>query len=416
MWTTVAIFCAALAWAIVGKVDIIASAEGKIIPGGRVRVIQPLDKGMIKRILVNEGQQVKAGQPLVELDQTQLQADKLRYENDLHFTQRKVERRGILYEALQQFPEERLTLQRLREDDRLFDNPEDIGLLHEEWLRLTSDADTLMSQLGEREAELRTCQVLVRQYTATLPIAEDRAAAGKALYEQNVTSRFEYLSLEEERLRQVHALEAEKTREEQLQAAVVSMESQLAATRAKALAEVSMELDDLRRQERSLQQDLAKLRDMDAKQILASPVDGTVKDLNVYTVGGVVNEAERLMEIVPLGERLEVEAFVGNQDIGYIHEGQSAEVKIHTFPFTRYGVIAARVESVARDATVDEKLGLIYRATLSLEESAIMVDGRETPLLPGMAVTAEISTGQRRLIEFFLAPLLRMRQESMRER
>ena len=134
----------------------------------------------------------------------------------------------------------------------------------------------------------------------------------------------------------------------------------------------------------------------------------------MYTVGGVVNEAEKLMEVVPL-ERLEVEAFVGNQDIGYVHEGQTAEVKIHTFPFTRYGVIAARVESVARDATVDEKLGLIYRTTLSLEESTIMVDGRETPLLPGMAVTAEIATGQRRLIEFFLAPLLRMRQESMRE-
>jgi hemolysin D len=315
MWTTVAIFCAALAWAIVGKVDIITGAEGKIIPGGRVRVIQPLDKGMIKRILVNEGQQVKAGQTLVELNQTQLQADKLRYENDLHFTQRKVERREILYEALQKFPEERLTLARLREDQRLFDNPEDIGLLHEEWLRLTSNTDTLMSQLSEREAELRTCQVLVRQYTATLPIAEDRVATGKSLYEQNVTSRFEYLSLEEERLRQVHALEAEKTREEQLQAAIVSMESQLAATGAKALAEVSMELDDLHRQERSLQQDLAKLWDMDAKQILVSPV------------GGVVNEAERLMEIVPLGERLEVETFVGNQDIGYIHEGQSAEMK-----------------------------------------------------------------------------------------
>ena len=274
MWTTVAIFCAALTWAIVGKVDIITSAEGKIIPGGRVRVIQPLDKGMIKRIMVNEGQQVKAGQPLVELDQTQLQADKLRYENDLHFTQRKVERRGILYEALRKFPEERLTIARLREDERLFDNPEDIELLHEEWLRLTSDTDTLMSQLSEREAELKTSQVLVRQYLATLPIATSRAEAGKSLYDQNVMGRFEYLSLEEGRLQQVHALEAEKTREEQLQAAIVSMESQLAATRAKAMAEVSMELDDLRRQERSLQQDLAKLRDMDAKQILVSPVDG----------------------------------------------------------------------------------------------------------------------------------------------
>jgi hypothetical protein len=118
-----------------------------------------------------------------------------------------------------------------------------------------------------------------------------------------------------------------------------------------------------------------------------------VVDLNAYTVGGVVNEAEKLMEIVPLGEKLEVEAFVGNQGIGYVHAGQSAEVKIHTFPFTRYGVIAARVEAVARDATVDEKLGLIYRTTLSLEESTIMVDGMETPLLPGMCARRTCGKG-----------------------
>lgn len=416
MWTTVAIFCAALVWAVAGKVDIITSAEGKIIPGGRVRVIQPLDKGMVKRILVNEGQLVQAGQPLIELDQTQTQADRVRYENDLQFTERKLERREILYEALQRFPEDRLTLMQLRKDVRLDDNPEDIDLLYEEWLRLTADSDTLATQLREREAELKTSQVMVQQYSATLPIATSRAEAGKNLYDQNVMSRFEYLSIEEERLRQFHALEAEKTREEQLVAAIASMENQLTATRAKAMAEVSMEQDDLKRQRISLMQDLAKLRDMDSKQILASPVDGTVKNLNVFTVGGVVNEAERLMEIVPMGERLEVEAFVGNQDIGYVHEGQTAEVKIHTFPFTKYGVIAGTVESVARDATVDEKQGLIYRTTLSLEDSTIMVDGKETPLLPGMAITAEISTGQRRLIEFFLAPLLRMRQESLRER
>lgn len=103
-------------------------------------------------------------------------------------------------------------------------------------------------------------------------------------------------------------------------------------------------------------------------------------------------------------------------DIGYVREGQMAEVKIHTFPFTRYGVIEAKVESVAKDATVDEKQGLIYRTRLSLAENSLMVDGTLTQLLPGMGVTAEISTGQRRLIEFFMAPLLRAKQESLRER
>ena len=122
------------------------------------------------------------------------------------------------------------------------------------------------------------------------------------------------------------------------------------------------------------------------------------------------------MEVVSLDEVLKVEAFIGNQDIGYVREGQTAGMKIHTFPFTRYGVIEATVESVAKDATVDEKLGLIYRTRLSLAKNAPMVDKTPTQLMPGMAVAAEISTGQRRLIEFFMAPLLRAKQESMGER
>ena len=122
------------------------------------------------------------------------------------------------------------------------------------------------------------------------------------------------------------------------------------------------------------------------------------------------------MEVVPLGEILEVEAFLGNKDIGYVRAGQSAEVKVTTFPFTKYGIINAKVSMVADDATVDEKLGLVYRVRLELTKNSIMVDGQETPLLPGMAVSAEIATGKRRVIEYVLAPLLRMKNESIRER
>ena len=157
---------------------------------------------------------------------------------------------------------------------------------------------------------------------------------------------------------------------------------------------------------------------MSSKQILYAPVKGTIKGLVANTVGGVVEPARVLLELVPMpiGEALEVEAFVGNQDIGYVQAGQTAEVKIATFPFTKYGVIDAVVDHVAEDATVDEKLGLIYRTRLILDKDAIMVGGRETPLLPGMAVSAEIATDQRRLIEYFMTPLLRMKQENLWER
>ena len=416
LWVTVAIFVVGVSWAVLGKVDIVTSAEGKIIPGGKVRVIQPLEKGVVSAILVKDGEFVTQGQALVELDQTQNAADLSRTRNELSFVTHRLARRRVLSEWLGQDTPRALTFASMREEIAERNLSVDARLLYEEWHSLVVDIETLRSQLAERQSELNTSKIIIQQYNATLPLLQSRVDAIKYLYEQRVVARMEYLTLEEERQRQLHALDAEVSRSEQLASAITSVERQITATKAKNLSEVLVQVDDLERQRESLEQELAKLTDIGRKMILISPVDGTVKGLAINTVGGVVNEAEVLMEVVPLDEVLEVEAFVGNQDIGYVMEEQSAEVKIHTFPFTRYGVIAAKVESIAKDATVDEKQGLIYRTRLSLEKNTLMVDDRQTQLMPGMAVTAEITTGKRRLIEFFLAPILRAKQESLRER
>ena len=416
LWVTVAIFFVGVVWAIVGKVDIITTAEGKIIPGGKVKVIQPLEKGVVSKILVRDGQRVVAGQPLVELDQTQNMADRGRIETELDYVVHRLARREILEDWLNRDDYADFNYEDAKKfvtDARL---TVDVRLLYEEWRSLVADIETLTSQLEERKSELKTSQVVIQQYKATLPLLQTRVDAIEHLYKENVVTKMEYLTLEEERQRQLHGLEAEASRSEQLRSAITSVNRQISATRTKNLSDVMGQIDDLTRQKRSLEQELAKAKDVGAKMLLNSPVDGTVKGLAISTIGGVVNEAEVLMEVVPLDEVLEVEAFVGNQDIGYVMEGQTAEVKIHTFPFTRYGVINAVVESVATDATVDEKQGLIYRTRLSLAENSLMVDGKMTTLMPGMGVTAEIATGQRRLIEFFMAPLLRAKQESLRER
>jgi hemolysin D len=133
-------------------------------------------------------------------------------------------------------------------------------------------------------------------------------------------------------------------------------------------------------------------------------------------VGGVVTEAQQLMLVVPDEEQLEVEVFLENNDIGFVHESMPAEIKIHTFPFTKYGVIDAVVTTVSDDATVDEERGLIYRMQLRMAKNTLWVEDKEVSLQPGMAVTAEVQTGERRIIEFFLAPLLRAKSESIRER
>ena len=405
-----------LIWAVVGKVDIITVAEGKIIPNGKVKEIQPYERGVVSRILVQEGQIVEAGAPLIELDQTQTTAEESRLVSESVFAEDKLARRQIMAELLRRPTGVDFSDEEVVADARLKDDSKNAALLIEEYKSVVAQWQTLESQLEERKAEWASSQEVIKQLNATLPLIEQRLAAYKNLFEKRLVGINEYLSLEEERLRQFHGLESEKSRSAQLAAAIISMSKQIEAQKAQSLSETLNELVDLSRQCEALAQELTKVRDLGSKQILYAPVNGTVKGLMANTIGGVVEPAQVLMELVPMGETLEVEAFISNQDIGYVRAGQSAEIKVSTFPFTKYGVIDAVVENVADDATVDEKLGLIYRTRLLMEKSTILVNGQETPLLPGMAVSAEIATDQRRLIEFFLAPLLRMKDESLRER
>ena len=405
-----------LIWAIVGKVDVITVAEGKIIPSGKVKEIQPYDRGVVSRILVSEGELVEAGQALIELDQTQTMADELRLSVEGKFAGEKRIRRTIMVDLLRRPAWESLGEEEILRDGRLKGEAGNGRLLVEEYRSVIAQWQTLESQLEERKAEWASSQEIIKQLTQTLPLVEQRLKAYKTLFDRQLVTLNEYLALEEERIRQFHGLESERARSQQLAAAIRAMEKQIEAQKAQSLSDVLNELEDLNRQVEGIAQELAKVKDLGAKQILYAPVKGTVKGLVANTVGGVVEPAQVLMELVPMGEVLEVEAFISNQDIGYVQAGQKAEIKIHTFPFTKYGIIDAQVANVAEDATVDEKLGLIYRTKLVMEKNTILVDGREVPLLPGMAVSAEIATDQRRHIEFFLAPLLRMKDESLRER
>lgn len=155
---------------------------------------------------------------------------------------------------------------------------------------------------------------------------------------------------------------------------------------------------------------------LNKKQRLTSLVNGVVQKLTVHTFGGVVTEAQTRIKIVPENQQSEVEAWFENKDIGFVYPEQLAEIKVHTFPFTKYGIINGKVEAVSADATADEQRGLIYKAKVILDKSHLLVDERDVPLVPGMGVSAEIKIGKRLLIEYVTAPLLRYKSESLDER
>ncbi|MCU7806246.1 MAG: HlyD family type I secretion periplasmic adaptor subunit, partial [Candidatus Thiodiazotropha sp. (ex Semelilucina semeliformis)] len=175
-------------------------------------------------------------------------------------------------------------------------------------------------------------------------------------------------------------------------------------------------LADATQKQAAIEQEIIKAEVRTNAQILRSPVDGVVQQLAVHTISGVVTPAQELMLIVPDEEKLEVEALLENKDIGFVEEGQQIEVKIDAFPFTKYGTIDGILTDISNDALMDEVKGLVFKTQVSLKQSQMQIGKRQVKLSPGMSVTVEVKTGTRRVIEYFLAPLLRYKQESIRER
>ncbi len=409
------LFVIAVSWACVGEVDIVAVAEGKIISKSRIKDIQPLEKGVVKAILVSEGEKVKAGQPLVELDQTLTTSEQTRLTQDLRFTQLNWLRKRALLKALKGEVEKPM----LEEAEGIKITPQERNmhaqLLQQEWLDYQSRIRTHLSQKDEREAALQGNQAKLQQLELTLPLVTRRADAMKTLVDKQLAPEMEYLKLEQERIEQKQTLLTHQREQQQYISAIETTEQQLNTYRAEAIHQTLTKIDENQRQINSLTQQLAQASDTNAKQTLYAPVDGTVQQLAVHTVGGVVTEAQVLMKLVPKDD-LEVEAVLENKDIGFVFQGQPAEIKVNTFNFTKYGVIDAEVADLTSDAIVDEQKGLIYKLRLKMQQTQMQIDGRTVDLLPGMAVVAEVKTGKRRLIEYVMSPLLRKVDESVRER
>ncbi len=412
-WLLIAFAVIAVLWATFGHIDVVATAQGKIVPNAGSKLIQPIDTAAVKAIHVIDGQAVKAGQVLVELDATMARADSTRTANDLTTATLQAARARALLAALASGRAPRIEspanigVERIAQEQRILD-----GQYGEYQARISR----IDAEIARREAERRSTEEIVRKLEQTVPIARSRAEDFKGLVDKNFISRHGYLEKEQIRIEQEADLQTQKSRLKELAAAIDEARGQ----RNSAVAETRrLALDTLNEAEQKATgfgQELVKTENRGRLMTLTAPVDGTVQQLAVRTVGGVVTEAQVLMVIVPKDDALEVEAFLENKDIGFVNAGQEAEVKVETFPFTRYGTIPASLIHVSRDAINDEKRGPIYATRARLQRATMQVEGKTVNLSAGMAVTVEIKTRKRRVIEYFLSPLLQYGNESLRER
>ena len=413
MWLILCFALIALLWAIFGHMDVVATAHGKIVPNDRTKVIQPIETATVKVIKVSDGQAVKAGEVLIELDATTAAADSARLGNDLTTAGLQAARARAMLAAiasgkppaLERMPD--MGVGRLAQEQRILE-----GQYGEYQAKLAR----IDAEIAKREAELASTREIVRKLEQTAPIARQRAQDFRDLVEKNFISRHGYLEKEQARIEQEGDLATQRSRLKELAASLQEARSQRAALVAETRRIALDSLNEAEQKATSYGNELVKADTRGKLMMLTAPVDGTVQQLAVHTVGGVVTPAQQLMVIVPKDNPIEVEAFVENKDIGFVNPGQEAVVKIETFPFTKYGTIEARVTHVSNDAVSDEKRGLIFPARVNLARSTIQLENKTVNLSPGMAVTVEVKTAQRRVIEYFLSPLMQYKDESLRER
>ncbi|KQV55014.1 hypothetical protein ASC95_29375 [Pelomonas sp. Root1217] len=376
---------AALAWAILGKMDIIVSASGKVIPSDRTKTLTSVEVAVVRALRVKEGERVKAGDVLVELDTSAPDADRDKAQGDAMVAAFAVARSKAMITAV----------------DTL--HPPQLGAVPGVSGTALAEAQRqLDGQWQDFHAKLVRLDDLMAQYSKDLPLATQRAQDYAALAEAHDVSRHAWMEKEQARIDLAGQL------------------SDATHQRATLIAQTRKEAHDVLTENAKLlagsRQDARKATEHGRQLSLVAPVDGTVQQLNVHTVGAAVPVAQPLMVIVPEEDHVEIEAQLENKDVGFVQEGQPVEVKLDAFEYTKYGTVPGHVTHVSRDAIQDEKKGLVYTVRIGLDQRYIEVDGRKAPLTAGLATSAEIKTGTRRVIEYVLSPLVQHVHEALRER
>ena len=430
-------FIIAIAWATFGHVDIIATASGKIVPTGRTKTIQPLEPGIVAAIRVQDGDKVSAGQVLIDLDRTVTLAERKHVASDLMSSQLDVARLTALRDNFESgaIPRDITVPSGASEADIAQTKSSMRAQAGEQLAKLASTK----RQIEQKHAETELVIAEIAKIDASMPLVEETASIRKKAMEIQYGNHIAYLEAQTKLVEQQNDRLVQQRKLVEIAAARQALEEQIEQTKAGYEHQVLNDLSDAKKKVAELQQDLIKAEQKTEEQILRSPIDGTVQQLAAHTVGGVVTPAQQLMAIVPAESHLEVEAMVSNRDIGFVSMGQEADIKIDTFNFTRYGLLHGKVISVSHDAIVrdkppnqkseDKKLGgalsdssepegqeLLYSARVSLDKTQMQIEDKMVDLAPGMAVTIEVKTGSRRIIEYVMSPLLRYRQESLRER
>ena len=412
MWSVLILLVIALAWAFLGHINEVAVAAGKVIPSGQIKTIQVKNKGIVKEINVEEGQIVQEGDVVVVLDPTTTSAD---YDS--------LKKRAAYYKLDIQRLTAELTQQPFTPEEDPDLEAHDLAAEMALYQSRTSDYHTQrqsrLDVIEQKMARLQATQATYEKYAEVLAIQQEKEARLTELSEQNAISEFQLLEQQTATIEYAKNAQAELDSLNSIRAEIAEAQQNLANVDASYHKDIMTALVEAKKEYYSVSEAIKKADEDSRMATIYAPITGRVYNLNIHTVGGIVTDAQPLMQIVPEDAKLEFEVYADNKDIGFIKVGQEAEVKVETFNFQKFGMYKAEVQEISADAVnepTDQVKHMKFKLLLDPTSNDINVYGQPAKLEVGMNVSAEIKIKEKRIIDFFLDPFRRYTSEALRER
>ena len=421
LYIALALFGAMLAWACFGRLDIIAVAQGKLIPSSYVKIVQPAESGVLREILVGDGQEVKAGQVLLRMDTQVTDADQATVDTDLMLRRlqlRRIEaelagapftaKPGDRTDLIEQVTAQSLANRRAYE----------------------SQLESEQATLAKAQQDLNGAMEMQSRLQQTVPIYQETEAAHQNLARDGFISRLALLDKTRERIEKEQELKAQTHQVASLRASIEQSRKRLAQITSTYRQQLHNERSEANGQRLRLEQESGKQAYRHALLELKAPQDGIVKDLATHTPGTVVSPGTILLTLVPRNDPVKAEVWVTNEDAGWVEVNQAVKIKIAAFPFNKYGMVNGHVETISPDAAElpdtrerdrkDTREHVMppsgFRALVALDSPYLERDGKRFRVSAGMLVSAEVNLGSRTVMEYLLSPVQKVAHEAGRER
>jgi hemolysin D len=410
-WVLMAGLVVTLAWLVLGHIDVVASAQGRIIPTDDVKLVQAANTGIVRHIYVNDGDSVQKGQPLIDLDPTVSTAEEAEATKALMAAELDVARNQAISDALGgkgiHFSPPPGTPLDIVDTQR--------KLIEQQVASTDASVASFAAARDSSLADAKAASDTIRKYNETLPLLDNEVAAMNELDAKGYAPGLKLTELQRQRRSEAGDRDIAVAQQARGFSDARKFGAQVAESRAQARQQALADLAKAQTEATLRHEELAKAQQHSALQRLVAPVNGMVQQLAVHTVGGVVEPVRALMVVVPDGAVI-VEAHVRNQDAGFVRAGQGASIKLAAFPFTRYGAVPGHILSISRDAVRPEKGKSYFVARVALDQRSMWADGRWVPLTPGLEAVTDIKIGSRRIISYLVSPIQATAARAAREK